>query len=116
MSNNRSEIARKLIDLEHEYDNIDRFFYTNFKIYSEGISRSYIKAKPNSCYEFSRRLDLIKTHITQLWKLCENHTGGWFDDDEKRAMDKRHRTHLYEIEQNTNKLMSLYKSYDVREE
>lgn len=115
MSNNRSEIARKLTELEREYDNLDRFFYTNFTIVSESFNQSYLKAKPNSCYEFSKRLDQIKNHISKIWRLCETHTGGWFDDDEKRAIDKKHINKLYEIEQSVNKLMSLYSSYDIRE-
>ncbi len=116
MSNNRSEIARKLSELNEEYDSLDRFFYTNFKIHSIGTNKPFLKAKPNSCYEFSRRLDRIKNHISRLWRLCDSHTGGWFDNDEKRELDKRHRSKLYEIEQCVNKLMSLYSSYDVSEE
>ena len=116
MSNNRSEITRKLSELKEEYESLDRYFYTNFKIHTVGINHSFLKAKPNSCYEFSRRLDRIKTHISQLWRLCESHTGGWFDNEEKLKLDKGNRTTLYELEQSVNKLMSLYSSYDVHEE
>lgn len=59
MSNNRSEISRRLTELKLEYESLDRFFYSNFKIYSENFT-SYIKAKPYACCEYSRRIDLVK--------------------------------------------------------
>ena len=43
MSNNRAEIARKLAELKLEYESLDRFFYTNFKITHDNFT-SYIKA------------------------------------------------------------------------
>lgn len=114
MSNNRSEISYKLMELKQEYENLDRFFYSNFKIQSVGLS-SYIKAKPYACCEYSRRIDSIKMNISNLWNLCYNHTGGWFDTPEKQELDQRHRDILSQIEQDVNKLISLYKSYDIRE-
>lgn len=114
MSNNRSEISRRLTELKLEYESLDRFFYSNFKIYSENFT-SYIKAKPYACCEYSRRIDLVKKHISDIWRLCNNHTGGWFDTEEKRELDQRHRNRLLQIEQDVNKLISLYKSYDIKE-
>lgn len=114
MSNNRSEISRKIVELKLEYENLDRFFYSNFKIHSEGFT-SYMKAKPYACCEYSRRIDTIKTNISKLWRLCNTHTGGWFDNVEKEELDKRNRYILSQIEQDVNKLISLYKSYDIRE-
>lgn len=113
MSNNRSEISRKLIDLQHEYDSFDRYFYTNFKICTE-LFHTYLRAPSYACTEFSRRMDEIKNHISDLWKLCNNHTGGWFDNDDKRQLDKLNRSKLYEIEQNVNRIISIFMSYDKR--
>lgn len=114
MSNNRTEISRKLTELKLEYENLDRFFYSNFKICNENRT-SYIKAKPYACCEYSRRIDLVKRHISDIWKLCYNHTGGWFDTEYKRELDQRHRNMLLQIEQDVNKLISLYKTYDIKE-
>ena len=114
MSNNRSEISRKLIELKLEYESLDRFFYTNFKICSDNYI-SYIKAKPYTCCEYSRRIDSIKENISHLWHLCNTHTGGWFDNYEKEEIDKRHIAILTHIESDTNKLIALYRSYEVRE-
>ena len=50
-----------------------------------------------------------------LWRLCNSHTGGWFDDDTKRDLDQRNRDTLFQIEQDVNKLISLYKSYEIKE-
>ena len=114
MRNNRAEISRKLIELKLEYESLDRFFYSNFKIYSENFT-SYVKAKPYACCEYSRRIDSIKANISRLWRLCNSHTGGWFDNDEKRDLDQRNRDVLLQIEQDVNKLISLYKSYEIKE-
>lgn len=114
MSNNRGEISRKLLELKLEYESLDRFFYSNFKIYSENFT-SYIKAKPYACCEYSRRIDSVKGKISMLWRLCNSHTGGWFDDDTKRDLDQRNRDTLFQIEQDVNKLISLYKSYEIKE-
>lgn len=114
MSNNRSEISRKLIELKLEYESLDRFFYSNFKIMSENFT-PYIKAKPYACCEYSRRIDSLKENISKLWRLCNTHTGGWFDNDEKKEYDKRNREVLFQIEQDVNKFISLYKSYDIKE-
>lgn len=114
MSNNRAEISRKLVELKQEYENLDRFFYSNFKIHSENFT-SYIKAKPYACYEYSKRIDSVKEKISILWRLCNNHTGGWFDNYEKEELDKRNQEVLSNIEQDVNKLISLYKSYEIKE-
>ncbi len=114
MSNNRSEISRRLTELKLEYENLDRFFYSNFKICAENFT-SYIKAKPYACCEYSRRVDLVKRHISELWRLCNNHTGGWLDTEEKREKDRGHISILLQIEQDVNKLISLYKAYEVKE-
>lgn len=114
MSNNRDTINKKLITLKDEYDDLDRFFFSNFKIVTENRN-SFLKAKPYSVVEYTRRIDLIKRHIAELWRLCNTHTGGWFDNDEKRELDKRNRHNVYEIEQKVNKLMALYMHYEVIE-
>ena len=114
MSNNRAEIARKLAELKLEYESLDRFFYTNFKITHDNFT-SYIKAKPYTCCEYSRRIDAIKRNISKIWILCNTHTGGWFDNYEKEKQDKRHIAILLQIESDTNKLISLYKSYEIKE-
>ena len=73
MSNNRSEISRRLTELKLEYESLDRFFYSNFKIYSENFT-SYIKAKPYACCEYSRRIDLVKkTYFRHLETLQLSH-------------------------------------------
>lgn len=56
-----------------------------------------------------------KKHISDIWRLCNYHTGGWFDTEDKRELDQRHRNILLQIEQDVNKLISLYKSYDIKE-
>ena len=114
MSNNRAEISCKIVELKLEYENLDRFFYSNFKIHS-GNFTSYIKAKPYACCEYSRRIDTIKNNISRLWGLFNTHTGGWFDNYAKEEIDQRNRNILVQIEQNVNKLISLYKSYEIRE-
>lgn len=114
MSNNRTEILRGLDELKIEYESLDRFFYSNFKIESDSF-KPYIKAKPYACCEYSRRIDSVKGNISKLWKLCNTHTGGWFDNYEKKELDKRNRYILLQIEQDVNKLISLYKSYDIKE-
>ena len=97
MSNNRTEILRGLDELKIEYESLDRFFYSNFKIESDSF-KPYIKAKPYACCEYSIRID-----------------SGWFDNYEKKELDKRNRYILLQIEQDVNKLISLYKSYDIKE-
>lgn len=114
MSNNRTEISHKLAELKLEYESLDRFFYSNFKICSENHT-SYVKAKPYACCEYSRRIDSIKGNISRLWRLCNSHTGGWFDNYAKQEIDQRNRDILAQIEQDVNKLISLYKSYEIRE-
>lgn len=114
MGNNRTEISRKITELKLEYESLDRFFYSNFKIQSENFT-SYIKARSYACCEYSRRIDSIKRNISILWKLCNSHTGGWFDNYAKQEIDQRNRDVLTQIEQDVNKLISLYKSYDIRE-
>ena len=113
MSNNRAEISRKLIELKLEYESLDRFFYSNFKIHCDQLN-PYIKAKPYSCCEYSRRIDSVKGKISMLWRLCNSHTGGWLDNEEKRSLDQTNREVLLQIEQDVNKLISLYKSYEIK--
>ncbi len=114
MSNNRAEISRNLRELEIEYENLDRFFYSNFKIYSENFT-SYIKAKPYASFEYSRKIDFVKEKISYLWRLCNEHTGSWFDSDNKKEQDRKNIEHLVKIEQDINKLISLYRSYKIVE-
>lgn len=114
MSNNRTEISRKLTELQQAYESLDRFFYSNFKIQSEN-SKSFLKAKPHACWDYSRRIDSVKEKISNLRKLCNNHTGGWFDSREKKELDKINIETLSQIEKDVNKLIAFYKSYDVKE-
>ena len=114
MSNNRAEISRKLRELEIEYENLDRFFYSNFKIYSENFT-FYIKAKPYASFEYSKRIAFVEDKISDLWRLCGEHTGGWFDTDAKKELDRRNVDVLLQIEQDIKKLISLYKSYKIVE-
>lgn len=114
MSNNREKIINKLIALKDEYDNLDRFFFSNFTVVTEN-RKSFLKAKPYAVRDYTHRIDLIKMHLSELWRLCNSHTGGWLDNDSKRELDKKNRQQVYEIEQKVNQLMSLYMHYEVVE-
>ena len=106
MSNNRAEISRKLIELKLEYESLDRFFYSNFKICTENFT-PYIKAKPYACCEYTRRIDSIKGNISRLWQLCNSHTGGWFDNYAKQEIDQKNKNILTQIEQDVKNILVL---------
>lgn len=112
MSNNRREISKKILELKIAYNNLDTFYYSNFKI-TNNNNEYFLQAKPNSEYGFHYRLDKVNELITKIWFLVNQHNGGWFDTESDKLTDKENVQILLDFEKKVQKLILLYKSYKV---
>lgn len=108
MSNNRREISKKILELKIAYNNLDTFYYSNFKIVNSN-NEYFLQAKPNSEYGFHYRLDKVNELITKIWFLVNQHNGGWFDTESDKLTDKENIQILLDFEKKVQKLLILYK-------
>ena len=113
MSNNRREISKKILELKIAYNNLDTFYYSNFKIVNNN-NEYFLQAKPNSEYGFHYRLDKVNELITKIWFLVNQHNGGWFDTESDKLTDKKNIQISLDFEKKVQKLLLLYKSYKVK--
>ncbi|MFR4244841.1 hypothetical protein [Phocaeicola coprophilus] len=113
MSNNRREISKKILELKIAYNNLDTFYYSNFKIVNSN-NEYFLQAKPNSEYGFHYRLDKVNELITKIWFLVNQHNGGWFDTESDKLTDKENIQILLDFEKKVQKLLILYKGYKVK--
>ena len=110
--NNRNKIAALLMELEKSYEDLDKFFYSNFKF--DSLNRlSYIEAKKESIHLLFVRAMEVKKTIKLLEALIQEHTGGWFDSEEKRNLDIYLRNKVFDIKDDFEKLYSLFNSFFI---